>query len=81
MEKPMKLYQADLIERDIEELVYYMEGWMFAGNELTDEIKSFIDFCSEEQRRRLHVPRSGDGKSFYQRREEANDARTTSEVE
>ncbi len=71
MEKPMELYRADLIEHDIEELVYYMEDWMFAGNELTDEIKRFVDFCSEEQKSRLHVSRSGDGKSYYQRREEA----------
>ncbi len=70
MEKPMEIYRADLIDHDIEELIYYMEGWMFAGNELTDEIKRFVDFCSEDKKRQLHVPRSGDGKSYYQRREE-----------
>ncbi len=71
MEKPMELYRADLIEHDIEELIYYIEGWMFEGNELTDEIKRFVDFCSEDKKRQLNVPRTKDGKSYYQRREEA----------
>lgn len=64
--------QADLIDHDIEQLIYYVEHWMLSGNELTDEIKRFIDFCSDYKKRQLHAPRTGDGKSFYQRREEAN---------
>lgn len=81
METPMEMFKADLIEHDIEELIYYIEDWIFAGNELTDEIKKFVDFCSEKQKHKLHASRSGDGKSFYQRREEASDSRTNSKVE
>jgi hypothetical protein len=63
-------HMADLIEHCSEHLIYHIEGWVFSGHEMTEDIQKFVDWCFEQDKHALHVPRSGDGKSFYQRREE-----------
>ena len=72
MEKPMSVYQADLIELGAEYLHYHVMGWMFAhGEDVSDDVKEFLEFCKQEDHESLHCKRGGDGKSFYERREEA----------
>lgn len=74
-EKPMKLYQADLIEECSEHLSLRVCHWMFDGREVTDEIKEFVDWCLEQDKIDIHAKRGHDGKSFYERREEAKQER------
>ncbi len=70
-ERPMKLYQADLIEIDSESLTYHLEHYLFDGNEITPDIKKFFDWCKAHNKEMLHCKRGKDGKSFFERREEA----------
>jgi hypothetical protein len=67
----MMEHHADLIEYESDRLRYHIEGWVFSGHEITEDIQKFIDWCFERNEHALHAPRTGDGKSFYQRREEA----------
>lgn len=65
---------ADLLEECSEHLSLRLCHWLFDGNEVTDDIRRFVDYCLEQDEKDLHCPRSKDGKSFYQRREEARNA-------
>jgi hypothetical protein len=71
-EKPMSLYQADLIELGAEYLIYHVEGWMFKhGKDVSEDVHNFIAWCREEDKEMMHCKRGRDRKSFYERREEA----------
>ena len=71
MESPMSLYQADLIEIGNDQLQYHMEGWILSGYTVSEDIKAFVKWCIEQNKETLHCKRGKDGKSFYERREEA----------
>lgn len=73
-EKQVKMYQADLLEECSEHLSLRTCHWLFDGRELTNEIKEFVDWCLEQDKIDLHAKRGHDGKSFYERREEAKKA-------
>lgn len=75
LERPSKLYQADLIDIADEQLIYYREFWMFKhGKDVSEEVKDFIAFCRAENKEAMHCKRGGDSKSFFERREEAKKA-------
>lgn len=70
-ERPMKLYQADLIEIADENLTYLIEGWIFKhGKDVPEDVKIFIAWCRSEHQEQMHCKRGQDKKSFYERREE-----------
>ena len=71
MEKPINIYQADLIEYASEHLQYNLEGWLLTGHEISEDIKKFYEWCLKQDKEYLHCKRGIDGKSFYERREEA----------
>ena len=71
MEKPMSLYQADLIELASEHLQYHVEGYMLTGHIVSKDVEEFYKWCLEQDKEALHCKRGVDGKSFYERREEA----------
>lgn len=74
-EKPMKLYQADLIELGAEHLIYHVEVWILKhGKDVSEDVHNFIAWCREEDKEMMHCKRGKDGKSFYERREEAKKA-------
>lgn len=74
MEQPRKVYQADLIELGWEYLTYHAEGWILCGRELPEDVKNFLAYCKEQDKEMMHCKRGIDGKSFYERREEAKKA-------
>jgi hypothetical protein len=70
VEQPIEFYQADLIDYCEEYLTYKWEGWIFAhGKDVSEDVKKFIAWCREDDKKAMHCKRSGDGKSFYERRE------------
>ena len=74
-ERPVKLYQADLIEMADEQLIYCVKLWMFKyGKDVSEDVKNFIAFCREENKEALHCKHAKDGKSFFERREEGKRA-------
>ena len=73
-ERPMKLYQADLLELDIESVKYHFEHYLFEGHEITEDIKKFCEWCIEHDKKMLYEKRSGDSKNFLERREEGKKA-------
>jgi hypothetical protein len=74
-ERPMKLYQADLIEIADEHLTYMHEAWILThGKDLPEDAKNFIAWCRAEHQEQMHCKRGGDKKSFFERREESKKA-------
>lgn len=74
-ERPLKLYQADLIDMAAEQLSYMQTGWILEhGKDVPEDVKNFIEWWRAELKKELHCKRGQDGKSFYERREESKKA-------
>ena len=68
---------ADIIEDQIDHLIYHLECFIMSHVDIEPEkletIREFVEWCVQDDKEALDAPRGRDGKSYRQKRDDIRD--------